>query len=197
MTVLNSELDECVAPGFTGGPEFSTQIVSLRNGAERRNGNWIYARHRYTASYGSLTRARYVAIRQMFLSCQGMLRGFLFRDPGDYSATAESIGNAPSGSTPVQLYKSSTVDSVTYTRIITRPESVGFTLYQNGIAKAGTLNTSTGYFTPTTAWTAGQPLTWTGTFLVPVRFASDWLPMTFDGLEDVDGSVELLELIGE
>lgn len=197
MTILEVELDPCVAPGFVGGPEFSTEIVDIRNGHEVRNGNWIVARHRFTAAWTDLTRPQYIALRSMFLVARGMLHGFLFEDPGDYEADGESLGNAPSGSTPVQLIKTVTVDAVTYIRTITRPRSTGFVLYQTGVPKAGTLDTATGLFTPSTAWTAGQPLTWDGTFLTPVRFASDWFPMQFDSLDNIEGSVELLELLDE
>ena len=199
--ILDTELDPCIAFGFAGGPEFSTRITTLANGHERRNANWSSPRHRFTAPFANISTGDYREIKRVFLACRGQAYGFLFRDPLDYQATNEPLGDAPAESTPVQLTKVSTADGVDYTRTITRPDPAGFTLYQAGVAKAGMLDATTGLFTPTTAWTTGEPLTWTGEFRIPVRFASDWLPFSIDNKRDADfavnGSVEIVEVFGE
>lgn len=199
--ILNAELEPCVAPGFTGGPVFNTLIHPLRNGAEYRNANWDQCRHMYNLPFQNITtQEKYRALKRMFLVCRGMLNGFLFEDPGDYEAENESLGVAPSGSTPVQLVKVSTVDSVSYTRLIQRPVA-GFVLEQSdGVGgwatKAGTVDTA-GLFTPSTAWTAGRDLRWSGEFRVPVRFNSDELPMTWEMLEYTSGAISIIEVFGE
>lgn len=201
MTILNIELDPCVANGFTGGPEWNTRITPMKNGHERRNAEWSAPRGRWTAPFQNITDTEYREIKRVFDACRGQAFGFLFKDYLDFKAALESLGNAPSGSTAVQLVKTSTAGAGSYTRTITRPLATGFTLYQNGVAKAGTLDPDTGLFTPTTAWTAGQPLTWTGEFRIPVRFASDWLPFSIDNLMGTDfavnGSVDVVEVFGE
>lgn len=194
--ILNTELDPCVAYGFTGGPEFSTRVVNLKNGHERRNANWSNARHRYTAPFQNIRPEAYNEIKRVFNACRGMLHGFLFEDPFDHTATLASLGAAPSGTTPVQLVTTSTADFVTYTRTITRPQA-GAVVFQNGIPKAGSLDLDTGVFTPTTSWTPGAALAWTGEFYVPVRFANDWLPFSWDNLNHVNGEVEIVEVFGE
>lgn len=198
---LNAELDPCIAPGFTGGPVFNTLIHPLRNGMEFRNANWDQCRHMYSLPFQNIkTVDDYRSLKRMFLVCRGMLHGFLFADPGDFEAENESIGVAPAGSAPVQIVKVSTVDGVTYTRIIQRPVT-GFVVEQSdGVGgwavKAGTVD-AWGKFTPTTAWTAGRALRWTGEFRVPVRFNSDELPMTWEELEYVSGAVSIIEVFGE
>ena len=82
---------------------------------------------------------------------------------------------------------------MTYVRTIKKPVSA--TVYQAGVPKAGTLDTTTGLFTPTTNWTAGQPLTWTGPFDVAVRFSNDSLPATWDNYQVRTVDVELVEII--
>ena len=139
----------------------------------------------------------------MFNACRGMTYGFLFEDRLDYKATAEALGVSPAGSTPVQLKKTYSAGGQDYVRTITRPRSV--TVYQDTgsgpVAKAGTFSATTGLFTPTTAWTAAAVLTWTGEFLVPVRFANDWLPFSLDNRRGADyavnGSVDICEVFGE
>jgi uncharacterized protein (TIGR02217 family) len=202
MSILAVELTPKTTFGFVGGPEFSTRISTLRNSHERRNANWAQARHRWTAPFQNITDTEARDILRVFNACHGMTFGFLFKDFLDFQATVEPLGNAPSGSAPVQLIKTSTAGSQSYVRTITKPVASGFTLYQTAIAKTGTLDTTTGLFTPTTAWTAGQPLTWTGEFRVPVRFAADWLPFSIDnkrGTVDfaVNGSVDVIEVFGE
>lgn len=195
--ILNTELDPCIAYGFSGGPEFSTRVTTLKNAHERRNANWAQPRHRYTAPFENIKPTEYAEIKRLFMACRGMAYGFLFKDPLDYSALLESLGITPAGSSPVQLVKVSTAAGESFVRTITRPLATGFVLYQAGVAKAGTLDPLTGIFTPTTAWTAAASLTWSGEFRIPVRFASDWLPFSYDDLLAVNGSVELVEVFGE
>ena len=139
--------------------------------------------------------------RPQFLAMRGQLHSFLVKDWSDFEADGESLGNAPAGSAAVQLKKVSTFGSASFQRTITKPKAGTVVVYQGGVAKAGTVNTTTGLFTPSTAWTEGVALTWTGEFYVPVRFASDLLPMTIDNRSGAEymlnGAVELLEVFGE
>ena len=128
-------------------------------------------------------------------AARGSLYSWLFKDWNDYSVTAQSLGTAPSGTTAVQLVKTYTYGSETYTRTITKPVASTVTVYQNGSPKSGTLDEATGLFTPNSAWTAGAALTWTGEFDVPVRFANDFLPATWDNYQVRTLDVELVEII--
>ncbi len=144
--------------------------------------------------FSNITPTQYDAVLAAFYAARGALDGFRHKDWLDYAATLESLGNTPGANmTPVQLIKTYTSGAVTYVRTIKKPVSA--TVYSNGVSKAGTLVTSTGLFTPTTNWTAGQALTWTGEFDVAVRFANDYLPATWDnkGVRTVD--LELLEIL--
>ena len=67
-------------------------------------------------------------------------------------------------------------------------------MYQAGVSKAGSLDTATGLFTPTTNWTAATALTWTGEFDTPVRFDNDYLPATWDNYQVRTVDVELIEI---
>lgn len=131
---------------------------------------------------------------------RGQLHSFLIKDWSDNYASDASLGVAPSGTTPVQLRIQATYGLASYSRIITKPLASAV-VKQAGVVKAGTLNTLTGMFTPSTAWTAGEALTWTGGFLIPVRFANDSLPMSIDNRVGtgfaMSGSIELVEVFGE
>lgn len=198
--MIAAELDLCPSFGWQGGPEFATRIVSLKNGHERRNANWAQMRHHFTLPFANITDVHYLLeLKAVFMATQGMNESFLAKDHSDYLAVNESLGTAPSGSTPVQLTKTYTFGPATFVRDITKPVSAA--VKQNGVAKPGSYDAATGLFTPSTAWSSGQALTWTGEFRVPVRFASDLLQMSIDARNAdgtiLNGSVELIEVFGE
>jgi uncharacterized protein (TIGR02217 family) len=202
MTIIATRLSAKVEAGFSAVVGSSTRIVSLKNGYERRNSNWAMKKRRFsarTANWDATTRAEVLNLAH---ACEGMTYGFLFRDWNDYNVTAQSLGTAPSGSTAVQLVKTYTFGSRTHTRTITKPVASTVTVYQdNGsgvfVAKPGTTDEATGLFTPTTAWTAGRAIQWTGEFLVPVRFASDDIEFVLPHRDIAEVVCELVEVFGE
>lgn len=194
MSFVETRLAECAAYGFQTIPAYSTQIVALDNGKEQRNINITRAKRRFVASYSTFEADAFAALLDCFHAVGGSGLAFRFRDHTDYQATLESLGTTPGANqTPVQLYKTYTFGAQSRTRTIVKPNS-DVVVYQNGIAKAGSLDTATGLFTPTTNWTAGAALTWTGTFDVPVRFASDEMPASIADLNNIVAECELLEV---
>ena len=187
-------LDE-VANGFQGGPTWYTETVDMKSGVIRRLAVRSRPRYRFSAPYQNISPTKTALVISAFNACQGAARGFRFKDWADYSVTAESIGNTPgANSNPVQLYKSYTFGGTTVSRPIKKPVSGSVTVYSNGVSKAGTLDATTGLFTPTTAWTAAQALTWTGQFDVPVRFSSDELIFDFNTLNALSANIDLEEV---
>ncbi len=197
MAFINARLLECVADGFEARRTFATRIHPLRSGQESRNATRAFGRWSFSALAENIDPDAYAPILAAFEVVRGSNDSFRFRNELDYAVTGQSLGNAPSGSTPVQLVKSGTFGGVTRTRNITKPVSGTVTVYQNGVAKAGTVSTTTGLFTPSTAWTAGQPLTADFEFDVPVRFMADELPATYDDWRAVNVPLELIEVFGE
>jgi uncharacterized protein (TIGR02217 family) len=197
MTVINVRLSAKVERGFSVVPTRKSTIVELRNGIEYRNANWAQSRRRYTGKYGAWTRAMRDELLDFWEAADGPVCSFRFKDWNDYSVTGQSLGNAPSGTQAVQLFKTYTKGSRTKTRNITRPVASTVVVYQNGIPKAGTVDDATGLFTPTTSWSAGQPLTWTGEFDVLVRFADDEIEFVLPDREIAEVNVMLREVVGE
>lgn len=195
MAFIERRLNERVRMGFTGGPRFKTSIVPLDNGKEQRNQEWSRARWEFECPFTNADPDDVVSdVRDVFFAARGMNDGFRFKDWDDYQATNESLGNAPSGTTAVQLIKTYAAGFPSpYVRNILKPVSGTVTVYQAGVAKAGTLDTTTGLFTPSSGWTEGQPLTWTGEFDVPVRFDDDALLWLWDNKEVRSATVRLVE----
>lgn len=207
MTFYAVELDICPAFGWQGGPTGDTEIKTQRNQHERRNAKADQERHYYNLPFANITDEAYLEnLKNFFMVMKARTHSFLVKDHLDYDADHESLGVAPSGSTPVQLRKgyhvrdaSGSIVASVY-RDITHPV-VGAVVYQNGVPKGGTFDYTTGLFTPTSSWTPGAALTWSGEFRVAVRFNSDAMPMTIDSRSAsrklINGSVELVEVFGE
>lgn len=209
MTFYAVELDIAPAYGWQAGPSGNTRIRALRNRHERRNSEASIAQHFFTLPFLNIRDSAYLEyLKSAHMAMYANLHSFLVKDFSDFRAVNESLGAAPGGTTAVQLVKTYVPDTWSLlvpsrSRDITKPVA-GTVIYQSGVAKAGTLDTLTGLFTPSTAWTEGAPLTWTGEFRVPVRFNNDYMPMTIDnriegdnGNYAMNGSVELIEVIGE
>ena len=196
MSVIETRLSPKAERGFSAIPESSTRIITLNNGHERRNGNWANKRRRYSAQHAAWTQAMRDELLNLIHATEGALYGFLYKDWSDYRVTNQSLGTAPSGTTAVQLAKDYTFGARTHTRTITRPDAATVTVYEDGVAKAGTLDATTGLFTPGTAW-AGGAVTWTGEFNVPVRFASDSVEIILVDRDIYEVRCELVEVFGE
>lgn len=208
MTFYAYELEGvCPAYGWQSGPSGNTEITKLKNQHEARNAIGDEARHYFTLPFANVESDDYLRyLKSVHMVMYAMTHSFLVKDWLDFEVEGEPIGDAPSGSTAVQLKKTYGIYSpggsllASRSRDITKPVA-GAVVYQAGIAKAGTLDTATGLFTPSTAWTEGQALTWTGEFRVPVRFNNDYMPMSIENLSRgqhvVSGSVELIEVFGE
>jgi uncharacterized protein (TIGR02217 family) len=191
MAYINTRLDECVAYGFTGGPEWSTLIVPLDNGREQRNGQWLYPKHRYSAQYNNIPATDRADVLAAFHAARGQLHVFRFKDWNDFTATNEALSPSIGTTTPVQLVKTYSLGAQSTTRLIQAPVSA--TVYRNGSPVAGTLDTTTGLFTPDSNWIAGTH-TWSGEFDVWVRFASDYNAFTIGNWNAHTADIELIEV---
>lgn len=197
MTMIDARMSTKAEAGFSAVVGSSTRVRDLKNGHERRNANWTKKKRRYTARYAGWTQAMRDDLMDHVMVTDGMLYSFRFKDWADYKVTNQSLGTAPSGTTAVQLVKTYTKGSTTKSRDITKPVAATVVVYQNGIAKAGTLDANTGLFTPSTAWTGGAALTWTGEFDVCVRFATDEPEFVLPHREICEVVCELVEVFGE
>lgn len=194
MTMIATRLSSRVEAGFSATPEFKTTVNMLRSGQESRNAEWSSPRRKFSASYAAFSPAERDELVNCQMACRGQLNDFLFRDWLDFQARTQSLGSAPSGTTAVQLVKTYVYGSETFSRTVKRPVNGTVTVYQTGIAKAGTYSTSTGLFTPSTAWTTSEPLTADFDFDVRVRFANDFAEFVMPHRDIAEVQVELIEV---
>lgn len=203
---IRAFIPACEGFGWTGGPGFSTTIITRRNGRERRNADWSQPQHSFSLPFNALSQAQYAPVKAMHLNRQGAWGCFLYRDPLDFEAVQEVFGIGDGETTTFQLAKRSLIDGVPYYRNVYALYSPGDdgeaipsapVVRINGTPESVSIDYDRGTVTFAEAPEEGVTLDWTGEFSVWVRFVSDRMPMTISnkGSEGfwIEGSIDLLE----
>jgi len=185
-----------ISYGSVGGPEFSTEIVTLGSGYEQRNQNWAHPRERWEVAYGVNTEAKLAALVTFFMARKGMAVGFRFKNHGDYQATGEVIGTGDGSTDAFQLVKNYTSGTGTLARNITKPVNGSETIYLAGVPQASgyDLDLTTGIVTFDTPPGNGVAITADFDFDIAARFDTDHLPVQFVTYEARAASVPIVEI---
>ena len=170
-----------ISYGSSGGPEYATDIVASTSGYEQRNVNWQQARTRYNVAHGVKTKAQLDALIAFFRARKGMAYGFRFKDWTDYQSS-ETLGTGNGVATQFQLVKTYASGSVIESRTVTKPVSGSVQIYTNGVLQTSSvsIDTTTGKVTFAVPPAAGQVITASFQFDVPVRFDTDKLSASLD-----------------
>ncbi len=190
---INTRLSLQVASGFVGGPEWSTSVIALASGREVRNKAWVYPRQKYTGNLAAFTESQRKELLALFYTCAGQWGAFRFSDRVDWKASSEQLLVVPGTKTPVQLVKNYTFGATVFSRPIRAPIASGLALFTGATPIAGTVDEQTGLFTPTNNWPV-TPVTWSGSFDVWVRFASDYAAFTAIRPDLLIADIDLLEV---
>src|SRR3984957_6841280 len=206
MSFDETELPLRVGFGSGGGPSFSTEVVVIDSGYERRNQNWSQARRAFDARTGVRSATDAATLLPFFHARAGRARGFRLKDWSDYPTAADNI-SAPAftdqtiatgdGSTLVfQLVKNYTSGGVTHTRMITKPVSGSILIGVNGIHQSSGFSgdTTTGLVTFASAPGSGQNIIAGFQFDVPVRFDTDQLALTVENFSMYKSDIPILEI---
>lgn len=154
-------------------PVYDTVVQRESNGRELRVARQTAARYRYSISYNFLRQDgasdEYATLSNFFATHKGSWDSFLFTDPKESTYAGAFLGTGDGTSTVFYMRDSSF-------------ERIGAANGSPAIYKAGALQTitthytqdlTTGKITFVTAPTAGQALTWDGSFYRRVRFSTD------------------------
>jgi uncharacterized protein (TIGR02217 family) len=180
-----------ISYGSSGGPQYSTDIAEMISGFEQRNINWSAARLRYNVAYGVRTEAQLEALLSFFRARQGRAFAFRFRDWTDYKScpnaatpapTDQLIGTGTGAQTVFQLIKNYTSGSTTASRSITKPASgtVRVAVQNVELTSGWSVDVETGLITFTSAPGAGLSVKAGYEFHTPMRFDTDYLPLSLD-----------------
>lgn len=168
-----TRLLDCVSYGSEFGQEFSTRIVSLNSGVERRNINWSMPLGRYSIIYQALKPEDHQKVRAAHMASMGSAIPFRFKDWSDYQADNEVLGTGTGEEQTLQLVKAYRFGPVELTRIIKKPVASGLVVYSDGVAIPSAVDAATGQVTVVA--NEGELVTWSGEFDIPVRFDDDRL----------------------
>lgn len=185
---------DAVARGATGGPEYSTDVVSVASGYEQRNQNWDLARGRWDISTGIRTREQMAEVIAFFRARKGRAYGFRFKDWSDFQADGQAL--APTGSPLLwQLVKRYASGDSEEARVITKPVAGTVVVRIDGNIVSPAIDHLTGRVTFDTE-PAAQPYA-DFEFDVPVRFDSDQLAVTMRHFDSaIVPSIPLIEIRG-
>ncbi len=170
-----------ISYGSSGGPEYATDVVASASGYEQRNANWEQARARYNVAHGVKTKAQLDALIAFFRARKGRAIGFRFKDWTDFQAT-ETLGTGDGTTTQFQLIKRYVSGAGSETRTIKKPVAGSVMVYKNAVLQTTgvSVDTTSGLVTFTVPPTAGQLISASFQFDVPVRFDTDRLSATLD-----------------
>ena len=110
-----------ISYGASGGPGYSTTVITTVSGHERRNANWAMARGRWNVAHGLKKREQVAELIAFFRARRGRVYGFRFKDWTDYDASAQSLGIGDGATTSFQLVKHYASGGELETRLITKP----------------------------------------------------------------------------
>jgi uncharacterized protein (TIGR02217 family) len=174
-----------------GGPERRTRVTTLISGREERNAQWAHSRRKFDAGYGVHSLAALAQVVAFFEERRGMLYGFRFRDPGDYSSC--TVGKAPTPNDQIigqgdgtqkqfQLLKVYGAALAPYKRFIQKPVDASVRIALNGVELARndfSVAYDRGLVTLRNAPLRGVMITAGFIFDVPVRFDTDYLEIDY------------------
>ena len=164
--------------------EFSTNVVSLLSGHERRNSDWADARLAYDVAPGVRSEAELASLIAFFRARRGAAIGFRFGDPFDDSsngstgtpvATDQILGLGNGVQTIFALVKQYGTTPSAQIRRITRPRAGSVVVAVGGVSATGWTLADHGRIVFENAPANGAVVTAGFRFDVPVRFAEDRL----------------------
>ncbi len=210
---------EKISYGSSGGPNFSTDVVTVDSGYETRIVKWSQARHSYDAAFGVMTEDLLSDLISFFQAMMGKANSFRYKDFGDYkscklkqtpSSNDQLIGegdstNGSDGTSTFQLIKNYSAGLVTVRNIL-KPVQGTVLIEVNGTLKTEGVHYNLDYTTGVITFTSGNiPLLDRGDgnpeeiksgyeFDVPCRFDTDELNINFDAYSVGSTSVPIIEV---
>jgi len=206
MSFDEAQMPLHVSFGSGGGPAFSTEVVVIDSGYERRNQNWSQARRSYDARTGIRSAADVGTLLNFFCARAGRARGFRLKDWSDFTSNGDgisapafndqTIATADGVTLTFQLIKNYTSAAVTHQRIIGKPVTGTVLIGVNGtqLMSGWSVDTTTGLVTFAMAPASGRAITAGYQFDVPARFDTDQLSLTAQNFRTYKAEIPIVEI---
>ncbi len=198
MSFTETQFPSEISYGATGGPTYSTDVLTMFSGHEQRNSNWKNARGKYNISTGVRTEEQWQALISFFRVCKGKAIGFRFKDWSDYKAVRQRIAISDEIKTEFQLIKTYSTGDSMITRVIKKPVKGTVKIYSQTNLRGNldyVVDHTTGIITFAEAPSAGMIIMADFEFDVPVRFDTDELQLSIDSFNSGSWSgINLIEI---
>lgn len=193
---IEQRFPEDISYGSSGGPCYSTDVITMTSGYEQRNINWQQARSRYNVAYGIKTEKHIKQLIDFFRICKGRAIGFRFKDWNDYSAENQLIGIGDGRKKEFRLIKTYETKDVKEQRIITKPVQGEVEIFLDGKEfKKAEVDYTCGLINFSTPPGINVKVTANFNFDVPVRFDTDSLLTSIEAYQTHStNSIPLVEI---
>lgn len=187
---------EDISYASSGGPAYSTDIVTMKNGSEQRNVNYTQPRCKYNAALGVKTAEQMAKVIEFFHARKGRGFGFRYKDWSDYRLDRELIAVGDGAKNRFQIIKTYTSGGFSTVRKIRKPVSDTAQIYLDSTPAQGwTVDYTSGVVRFKKPPPAGRGIYCTCEFDVPVRFDTDHMDVNLqEGDHFMWTSIPLIEL---
>jgi len=196
MSIHDVQFPPDISYGASGGPNYSTGIVTTQSKGEKRNQNWEKGWCSYNVAHGVKRQEQLDRLIAFFRARKGKAYGFRFKDWADYKGTTQ-VCAATEIPGIYQLYKTY-IDDAGYTesRKITRPVLGTVKVYGDAVelTTGVTVDYATGKIT---VIVDPMPAVITADFEfdVPCRFDTDEMPVSIDSFNNYSwNSIPVVEI---
>lgn len=199
MSFCEIQMPTGISRGATGGPIFSSVVVSAASGNEQRIAQWSQGRRKWDVSHALRNNEQRDELFSFFTARRGMFEGFRFKDWSDFRILpADSEDTDLITTTTFQLVKRYISGGVTILRKITKPVDGTLRIWDGSteITTGWIINNSTGVITFDVAPVYLPSASFE--FDVPARFNTD--EMNWSQEETTFGSwnsVPIIEIVNE
>ncbi|MDZ5762135.1 DUF2460 domain-containing protein [Candidatus Cyrtobacter comes] len=185
VNFIEERFPEDISYGSLGGPEYINNVIESLNFNEIRMPKCTNSRMRYNIMPGIKNQEQLDILISFFRICRGKLIGFRYKDWSDYKAKEEKLAICKGVETEFQLTKSYAIGNYTYVRKINKPvrNTVKILINNRVLENYDILKIdySTGIFSFITPLLKGDVISAEFEFDVPVRFDTDYMPITMEG----------------
>ena len=182
MSFVETRFPADISYGSSGGPSYSTDVVTTFSGHEQRNVNWSHARARYNVAHGVKTQAQLDALIAFFRARKGRAHGFRFKDWTDHAAQNQLLGIGDDETTEFQLVKRYVSEGNEEIRLISKPVTGTVQVYVDSMLQVSgmTVDHASGIVQFDAPPDEGAEISADFEFDVPVRFDMDGLSARLD-----------------
>ncbi len=184
LKFIEKRFPDDISYGSSGGPYYSTDVITMVSGHEQRNINWHQSRSQYNVAYGVKTETQLKELITFFRTCKGKAIGFRFKDWSDYIAHNQLIGVGDGKQKVFQLIKTYENGDIQEHRIITKPVEKTVKVFLNNVEfKNVLIDYTSGKISFTNPLKENVKITAHFEFDVPVRFDTDSLTTSIEAYQ--------------